>query len=69
MAPRDRPQVIASCEMPRARCGLVFMTMSDAGWLALAVASGVLIAAAWVSRERAIHRRRRQRFTGEEKRE
>jgi len=43
--------------------------LSDAGWLALAVASGVLIAAAWVSRERAIHRRRRQRFTGEEKRE
>ncbi len=52
-----------------ARCGLVFMTMSDAAWLALAVTSGVLIAAACVSRERAIHRRRRQRFTGEEKRE
>jgi hypothetical protein len=47
----------------------VFMTMSDAAWLALAVTSGVLIAAAWVSRERVIHRRRRQRSTGEEKRE
>jgi hypothetical protein len=45
------------------------MTMRDAAWLALAVTSGVVIAAAWVWRERTIHRRRRQRFAGEEKRE
>jgi hypothetical protein len=36
------------------------MTMSDAGWLILALAVGALLAAAWVSRERAIHRRRRR---------
>jgi hypothetical protein len=45
------------------------MTMSDAAWLALAVSAGLLIAAAWGTRERAIHRRRRQRITGEERRE
>jgi len=40
------------------------MTMSDTSWLILALAVGTLLAAAWVSRERAIHRRRR---SGEEK--
>jgi hypothetical protein len=45
------------------------MTMRDTAWLVLAVAAGVLIAVAWVSRERAIHRRRRQRSNGEERRE
>jgi hypothetical protein len=37
------------------------MAMGDAGWLVLAVVAGVMLAVAWVSRERAIHRRRRRR--------
>jgi len=45
------------------------MTMTDIAWLVVAVASGALIAAAWVVRERAIHRRRRQRSHEEESRE
>ena len=46
---------------PRAiRCDETLMTMSDAAWLIVAVAAGLLLAAAWVSRERAIHRRRRR---------
>ena len=36
------------------------MTMSDAAWLIVAVAAGLLLAVVWVSRERAIHRRRRR---------
>jgi hypothetical protein len=44
------------------------MTMTDAAWLILAVAVGMLLAAAWVARERAIHRRRR-RSGGEETRQ
>jgi hypothetical protein len=44
------------------------MTMIDIAWLAVAVASGTLIAAVWVIRERAIHRRRRQRTHEEESR-
>ena len=35
------------------------MTMSDTAWLIVAVAVGMLVAVGWVSRERAIHRRRR----------
>lgn len=35
--------------------------MSDTGWLIVAVAAGGLLVAGWVSRELAIHRRRRQR--------
>jgi hypothetical protein len=45
------------------------MSMSGTAWLVLAVTSGVVIAMAWVSRERAIHRRRRRRSTEEETRE
>jgi len=45
------------------------MTMTDIAWLVVAVASGALIAAVWVVRERAIHRRRRQRMHEEESRE
>jgi len=45
------------------------MTIRDVAWLVVAVASGALIAAAWVVRERAIHRRRRQRTHEEESRE
>jgi len=44
------------------------MTMSDAAWLIVAVAAGLLLAVVWVSRERAIHRRRR-RSAEEETRE
>jgi len=45
------------------------MTMSDTAWLVIAVAVGMLVALGWVSRERAIHRRRRQRSNGEETKE
>lgn len=45
------------------------MTMSDTAWLVVAVAVGMLVALGWVSRERAIHRRRRQRSNGEETKE
>ena len=45
------------------------MTMTDTAWLILAVAVGMLLAAAWVSRERAIHRRRRRRSGEKETRE
>ena len=38
----------------------VRMTMGDAAWLVLAVVAGVLLAVTWVSREWAIHRRRRR---------
>lgn len=44
------------------------MTMSDTAWLVVAVAVGMLVALGWVSRERAIHRRRR-RSNGEETKE
>jgi hypothetical protein len=37
------------------------MTMSDTVWLVVAVTVGMLVAVAWVSRERAIHRRRERR--------
>jgi hypothetical protein len=46
--------------------GEAWMTLSDTAWLVLAIAAGILLAVAWVSRERAIHRRRRSR--GEETR-
>jgi len=42
------------------------MAMTDTAWLILAVAVGMLVAAVWVARERAIHRRRR-RARGEER--
>ena len=45
------------------------MTMSDTAWLIVAVAVGMLVALGWVSRERAIHRRRRRRPNGEETKE
>ncbi|MGH7305427.1 MAG: hypothetical protein ACRELZ_19250 [Candidatus Rokuibacteriota bacterium] len=45
------------------------MAMSDTAWLFLAVAVGMVVAAAWVSRERAIHRRRRPRPIGEKGKE
>jgi hypothetical protein len=44
------------------------MTISDTAWLVVAVTVGMLVAVAWVSRERAIHRRR-QRPKEEETRE
>jgi hypothetical protein len=68
-APGHEPQVITSCEPPRAPRDEAFTPMSDTAWLVLAVAAGVVLATAWVSRERAIHRRRRQRSSGEERRE
>ena len=40
--------------------------MSDTSWLILAVVCGTLVAVGWVSRERAIHRRRRPRPDKEE---
>ena len=44
------------------------MTMTDTAWLILAVAVGMLMAAGWIARERAIHRRRRW-ARGEERKE
>jgi hypothetical protein len=35
--------------------------MSDTSWLIVAVITGTLLVVGWVSREVAIHRRRRQR--------
>ena len=35
--------------------------MSDTGWLIVAIVAGTLLAAAWIFRELAIHRRRRER--------
>ena len=35
--------------------------MSDTGWLILAIAAGIVIAAGWIAREVWIHRRRRSR--------
>jgi hypothetical protein len=50
------------------RRGEASMALSDTAWLVLAIAVGILVGVAWVSRERAIHRRRR-RSRGEETRE
>ena len=44
------------------------MTLTDKAWLIMAVLGGMLLAAAWIARERAIHRRRR-RARGEERKE
>jgi hypothetical protein len=35
--------------------------MSDTSWLVVAIVAGTLLVVGWVSRELAIHRRRRQR--------
>jgi hypothetical protein len=43
--------------------------MSDTAWLVVAVAVGMLVALGWVSRERAIQRRRRRQLNGEETKE
>jgi hypothetical protein len=67
--PDTSPGVITSCECPRAPRDEAFTPKSDIAWLALAAAAGVVLATAWVSRERAIHRRRRQPSNGEERRE
>jgi len=41
--------------------------MSETGWLIVAVVAGTLLVVGWVSRELAIHRRRRQRSGREER--
>ena len=53
----------------RAHGGPFMTTMTDIAWHVVAVSSGALIAAVWVIRERAIHRRRRRRTHEEESRE
>jgi predicted deacylase len=40
--------------------------MSETGWLILSLVAGTVLAVGWVSRERAIHRRRRRRSDREE---
>jgi hypothetical protein len=63
---RDDSQVIPSCGLRRLVRVVAPAAVTDTAWLILAVAAGALIAAAWVVRERAIHRRRRRRSEEEE---